>query len=95
MFGIYLGFICVRPENQNHVTSDQWQNSAYNSAENTPNAPKFISPICLSKPKSLGYHWKKASSGIRSQYEKLLRANYKKKVKKRHNDLEYIEMSST
>jgi hypothetical protein len=24
-------------------------------AENTPNAPKFIRPNCLSKPKSLGF----------------------------------------
>ena len=72
MFGIYLGFICVRPENQNHVTSDQWQNSADNSAENTPNAPKFIRPICLSKPKNLGFHWRKASLGVRSPWFGLL-----------------------
>ena len=25
------------------------------SAENTPNAPKFVDPICLHKPKSLGF----------------------------------------
>ena len=25
-------------------------------AENTPNAPQFIGPICLLKPKSLGYY---------------------------------------
>ena len=30
-------------------------------AENTPNAPKFIGPNCLLKPKSLGFQWKKAS----------------------------------
>ena len=36
------------------------------SAENTPNAPKFIGPNCLPKPKSLGFWWKKASLGVRS-----------------------------
>ena len=35
---------------------------ADSSAENTPNAPEFISPICLPKPKSSGFqekrlHW--------------------------------------
>ena len=38
------------------------------SAENTPNAPKFICPICLPKPKSLEFWWKKASLGVRSPY---------------------------
>ena len=33
-------------------------------AENTPNAEKFICPICLPMPKSLGFGWKKASSGV-------------------------------
>ena len=36
------------------------------SAENTPTAPKFICPICLPRPKSLGFWWKKASSGVYS-----------------------------
>ena len=27
--------------------------------ENTPHAPKFICPICLPKPKSSGFQWKK------------------------------------
>ena len=27
-----------------------------NSAGNTANVPTFISPICLHKPKGLGYH---------------------------------------
>ena len=40
--------------------------SADISTENIPNAPKFICPICLPKPKSLGFHWKKASLGVRS-----------------------------
>ena len=31
----------------------------YSSAENTPNAPKFICPNCLPKPKSLGFWWKR------------------------------------
>ena len=35
-------------------------------AENTPNAPEFISPICLPKPKSSGFQWKKSSLGVRS-----------------------------
>ena len=41
---------------------------ADSSAENIPNAPKFIFPICLPKPKpkSLEFQWKKASLGVRS-----------------------------
>jgi hypothetical protein len=35
-------------------------------AKNTQNAPEFICPICLPKPKSLEFWWKKASLGIRS-----------------------------
>jgi hypothetical protein len=39
-------------------------------AENTPNAPELISPICLPKHKSSGFQRKKASSlaslGVRS-----------------------------
>ena len=38
------------------------------SAENTPNAPEFICPICLPKPKSLWFQWKKASLGVRSPW---------------------------
>ena len=34
--------------------------------KNTLNAPKFICPICLLKPKSLGFQQKKASLGVRS-----------------------------
>ena len=34
-------------------------------AENTQNAPEFICPICLPKPKSLAFQWKKASLGVR------------------------------
>ena len=37
-------------------------------AEITPNAPEFICPICLPKPKSSGFQWKKASLGVRSQW---------------------------
>ena len=36
------------------------------SAKNTPSAPKFICPIRLPKPKSMGFWWKKASLGVRS-----------------------------
>ena len=39
---------------------------ADSSAENTPNAPKSICPICLPKPKNSGFQWKKASLGVRS-----------------------------
>ena len=35
-------------------------------AENTPNAPEFICPICLPNPKSFGFQWKKASLGVPS-----------------------------
>ena len=34
-------------------------------AENTPNAPEFVCPICLPKTKSSGFQWKKASLGVR------------------------------
>ena len=37
-------------------------------AKNTPNAPKFIFAICLPKPKSLGFQWKKASLGAHSPW---------------------------
>ena len=36
--------------------------------KNTPNAPKFICPNCLPKPRSLGFWWKKASLGVRSPW---------------------------
>ena len=36
--------------------------------KNTPNAPKFICPNCLPKPKSLGHRCKKASLGVRSPW---------------------------
>ena len=39
---------------------------ADSSAENTPNAQKFICPISLPQPKSFGFQWKTASLGIRS-----------------------------
>ena len=38
-------------------------------AENTPNAAEFNCPICLSKPKSSWFQWKKASLGVRSPWE--------------------------
>ena len=37
-------------------------------AENTPNAQEFICSICLPKPKSSGFQWKKASLGVRSPW---------------------------
>ena len=36
-----------------------------------PNAPEFICPICLPKPKSSGFQWKKALLGVRSPYFEL------------------------
>ena len=32
-------------------------------AENTPNVPEFICPICLPKLKSSGFQWKKGFIG--------------------------------
>ena len=46
---------------------------ADNSAKNTQNSPKLICPICLSKPKSLGFQWKKASLGVHSPCYQLSR----------------------
>ena len=40
--------------------------SANSSAENNSNAPEFICPICLPKPKGSGFQWKKASLVVRS-----------------------------
>ena len=40
--------------------------SADSLPKNTPNAPEFICPICLPKPKRSGFQWKKASLGVRS-----------------------------
>ena len=37
-------------------------------AESTPNAPEFICTICLHKPKSSGFQWKKASLGVHSPF---------------------------
>ena len=39
-----------------------------NSNPNSQNAPTFICPNCLPKPKSLGFRWKKASLGVSSNY---------------------------
>ena len=36
------------------------------SAENAPNAPEFICPICLPEPKSSGFQWKKASKASKN-----------------------------
>ena len=43
---------------------------ADNLVKNTPNAPKLICPICLPKPKILGFQWKKASLGDCSPCDK-------------------------
>ena len=55
-------------------------------AENTPNAPEFIRPICLLKPKSSGFQWKKASLGVHSQWN-LLSSSI---VKVTHHHLELL-----
>ena len=36
--------------------------------KNTPNVPKLICPICLIKPKSSEFQWKKVSLGVRSPW---------------------------
>ena len=46
-------------------------------AENTPNAKEFICPICLPKPNSSGFQWKKASLGVCSQWSAHLRQKIK------------------
>jgi hypothetical protein len=38
------------------------------SAKSIPNAQELICPICLPKPKSSGFQWKKASLGVRSPF---------------------------
>ena len=40
-------------------------------AENTSNAPKFICQNGLTKPKSLGFWWKKASLSVRSPWARV------------------------
>ncbi len=47
-------------------TRDCTKMDADSSAKNILNAPEFICPICLSKPKSFGFQWKKASLGVHS-----------------------------
>ena len=42
--------------------------SADSSAENTPNALEFFYPICLPKPQSSGFQWKKGSLGVRNPW---------------------------
>ena len=44
----------------------QCQNSANSLAENTPNASKYFSPICLPKPKIFDFLKKELSLGVRS-----------------------------
>ena len=60
----YLGFIGLKTKTYVGKTTkyifpwtrdSQCQDSSESLVENTPDAPKFISPICLPKPKSLGF----------------------------------------
>ena len=71
--------ICVRPkksflqEKQPNsyfpwTRDSKCQDSADSLDKNTPIATKFISPICLSKPISLGHIENKASSGVHSPW---------------------------
>ena len=58
--------------------------SADSSAENTPNTPEFICPICMPKPKSSGFKWNKSKSKYISRLRviKILARFYKKYVAK-------------
>ena len=51
--------------------------SADSSAEDSPNAPEFICPICLLKPKSSGFQKKGASFGVRSPWFLALMLTFK------------------
>ena len=82
LFWEYLGVVCFRPKNQSFFVGkrtsytfpwtrdSQCQNSANSLAENTPNASKNFSPICLPKPKSFEFLKKKAlwMSVVRDYY---------------------------
>ena len=65
--------------------ADKW-------AKNTPNAPIFICPNCLSKPKSLGFrkkglHWASIVRGkhITTEAERVIQYNKRKKKHERRN----------
>ena len=49
-------------------------------AENTSNALEFIWPICLPKPKTSGFQWKKASLGVRSPWLEAINAQWSQKI---------------
>ena len=51
---------------------------AYKLAENIPNAPNCIRPNCLSKPKSLGFRWKKVSLGVQSPWSPIYCSHHRK-----------------
>ena len=53
------GWIMKNMDKGTHCT----QMGADSLAENTPNAPEFIWPISLPKPKKSGFQWKKACIG--------------------------------
>ena len=48
--------------------------------ENTPNAPESIWPICLPKPQSSGFQWKKASLGVHTPWFCVLKWLTKKEL---------------
>ena len=52
--------------NGKHGQTHSTKLGADKSAENTPNAPRFICLNCLPKPISLEFLWKKAALGVRS-----------------------------
>ena len=51
---------CGYKENMDKGLTHCTKMGADSLAQNTPNAPEFICPICLSKSKSSGFQWKKA-----------------------------------
>ena len=50
-------------ENMDKGGTHSTKMSAYSSAENTPNAPEFIYPICLLNPKKFRISMKKGFIG--------------------------------
>ena len=71
---IYLGCGCtelVYYRNSGSIMENKGVSTkmgADNLAESTPNAPKSVSPICLPKPRSSEFQWKKASLGVPSPW---------------------------
>ena len=81
IFGIYLGYVLglknnffVEKRTKYIFPGTQCQNSADSLTKTTPNAPNFISSICLPKPKNgISLVEKKSSSGFRSPNQLVFR----------------------